>query len=247
MKTTIDDIFKAIAENNPSRLPFTSPQHTDVFQHFINDNRDDPEALMEALELFIKDKNLPIDNAQYNFLLNQAAKHLALKLLTEVPFGLDRILIDIIKNGTKTHIIDESFIKNGAMLNAHVKDGDNKTALYYALLPDKPDLKLIELLLQHSRPSDVMGQLLETAIEYTLNQDKPEARKLLLNAYQIEYASTQEGLSSAGSDLAIIAEEDEECEMQNKTMAYPSLIKNSFFYTEPENLTFPEPMKRFVK
>lgn len=191
--STIETLFLAIEKMAPSRHPNAPLVLTEAFQQFIDDNKNNNEALTEALEIFIHDRNLPIDSAQYNILLNAAAQLKRADVLLKVPHGLDRMLITAIKNGVDTKTIyNRLMLARGAKLNITITDHEGNTALENALSLEKPDVTLIQYLLDFAIGAENFKPILLAFLNSPPNENMQEVWNFLHTRFQCEYADTEE-------------------------------------------------------
>lgn len=221
MKKTIDDIIAVIAETNRSSLLGEQSLYTKIVQQFIDDSLNEPEVLLELLELFIEDKLLPIDKKQYNVLLNVALKNNKIDLLKQVPDGVSRMLVDAVKNNLNFGTILMDYIRKGGKVSFDMTDEQGKTALHYALEQKNVSETLIVYLLDCAEDVMKFKPLIQAFLAVPATEQNKEAWDYLSNRFKTEYASTQEeGECSPGS-------------APDEPLETPvSLAKHSFFYAD---------------
>jgi hypothetical protein len=192
MKTTFKNIIAVIANTNPPRLPGEQPPYTEVFQRFIDNNLDDPNALLELLELFIEDEFLPIDKKQYDVLLNLAVKNHRGDLLEQVPHGLSRLLIEAVKDNAGFGKIRMEYLGKGAKVSMDITDEQGKSALHYVLEMKSPSQTVIEYFLDYAENVEAFKPLMRAFLAVPATEENKEAWDYLNRRFTVEYADTQE-------------------------------------------------------
>lgn len=191
-KTTIDDVFAVLAAKSRACFSGKPLPYTEIFQCFIDDNAKDPELLLELLEVFIQDRELPIDKKQYQSLLNVAVKMNQVELLNQVPDGLSRLLIEAVKDNAGFGKILMEYLGEGAKVSMDIVDEEGKSALHYALAMKSLSETVIEYLLDYAENVEAFKPLIREFLAVPATKDNKDAWVYLQYRFTTEYADTEE-------------------------------------------------------
>ena len=184
------------------------------------------------LELFIEDEFLPIDKKQYDFLLNVAVENNRGDLLEQVPHGLSRLLIDVVKDNVGLRKILMEYLRKGARVSMDITDEQGKSALHYALEMKSPSQELIEYLLDYAENVEAFKPLIQAFLDVPATEANKEAWDYLQKRFKTEYATTQEDIIE---------------ELLNEMNAQPSSPIQDFSLFSPDKPVFKDSAPKRMK